>query len=59
MTVSNCCGAVTRVEYQPDRPFIYDDPYELQVPVLICTKCGKVMGLNLNDACEDKKNSWD
>jgi Fe2+ or Zn2+ uptake regulation protein len=53
MTVSNCCGAATKVEYRPDRPFVYDDQYDLQVPVLVCTKCGKVIGLDSNEARED------
>ncbi len=53
MTVSDCCGAATKVEYRPDRPFVYDDPYELLVPMRICTQCGKVVGLSLNHTFQD------
>jgi hypothetical protein len=48
MKVSDCCGAATKVEYRSDRPFVYDDLYELLVPVLICTKCEKAVGVNSN-----------
>jgi hypothetical protein len=53
MTISDCCGAATKVEFRPDRPFVYDDPYELLVPILICTKCEKAVGLNSNKAPDD------
>jgi hypothetical protein len=53
MTVSDCCGAATKVEYQSDHPLIYDDHYELLVPVLVCTKCGKTVGLDSNRPPED------
>lgn len=49
MIVSNCCGAETKVEYRPDRPFVYDDHYELMIPMLVCTSCGKVVGLAPED----------
>lgn len=53
MTISDCCGAATKVVYRSDHPFVYDDPYELLVPVLVCTKCGKAVELNSNKAPED------
>lgn len=55
MTVSDCCGAAIKVEYRPDHPFVYDDPYVLQIPVLICTKCGRVIGLNPTATSENEK----
>jgi hypothetical protein len=53
MTVSDCCGAATKVEYRPDRPFVYDDTYELLIPTQICTQCGKVIGLTPNKTPEE------
>jgi hypothetical protein len=53
MTVSDCCGAQTKVEYRPDRPFVYDDRYELLVPMLVCTKCEKIIGLYSDNPSED------
>jgi hypothetical protein len=53
MTISECCGAATKVEYRPDRPFVYDDPYELMVPMLVCTICEKAVGLSSNSTPED------
>lgn len=53
MTVSDCCGAATKVEYRPDRPFVYDDTYELLVPMFVCTKCEKTVGLNANPTSDD------
>lgn len=55
MTVSDCCGVAIKVEYRPDHPFVYDDPYVLQIPVLICSKCGRVLGLNPTATSEDEK----
>jgi hypothetical protein len=55
MNVSDCCGATTKVEYRPDQPYIYDDEYNLQVPVLVCTKCAKVVGLNPIQDREDEE----
>lgn len=54
MFVSTCCGVETRVEYHPDQPFFYDDPYELLIPFQICSACGKVTGLDLliDQSCE-------
>lgn len=54
MTLSDCCGAPTKVEYRSDSPYFYDDPYDLQVPVLVCTKCGKAVG-SINQNREDEK----
>jgi hypothetical protein len=53
VNISNCCGATTKVEHRPDHPFVYDDPYELLIPVLVCTKCGKAVGLDSNTSPED------
>ncbi len=46
MELSKCCGAPTQVVKRPDHPLIYDDVYDLQIPYLICTKCGKIIGLD-------------
>ncbi|MGG1658216.1 hypothetical protein [Brevibacillus sp. NRS-1366] len=43
MNVSHCCGASTVMVTRSDHPHIYDDMYDLRVPVLVCTKCGKVL----------------
>lgn len=56
MTVSDCCGAATKVVYRPERPFIYDDSYELLVPMLVCTKCEKAVGFS-NRTPEDPHNN--
>jgi hypothetical protein len=53
MIVSDCCGAATKVEYRPDRPFVYDDRYELLVPMLVCTKCEKIIGLHADKSADD------
>jgi hypothetical protein len=55
MSVSDCCGAATKVEYRPDRPFVYDDRYELLVPMVVCTKCEKVIGLSADKSPEDQE----
>ncbi|WP_019122851.1 hypothetical protein [Brevibacillus massiliensis] len=54
MNVSDCCGAATKVEHRPDHPFFYDDLYDLKIPVLVCTKCGKVLGLTPDKPREDE-----
>lgn len=46
MTHSNCCGATTIVETRSDHPHVYDDDYNLQIDVLICSQCGKIVGLD-------------
>lgn len=43
MTVSDCCGAPTKVEYQSDHPHVYDDQYDFKFVILRCTICGKVI----------------
>ncbi|MFY0543861.1 hypothetical protein [Brevibacillus sp. H7] len=43
MMVSQCCGAATKVVHRPDHPYVFDDTYDLQIPVRVCTKCGKVL----------------
>ncbi|BCJ87264.1 hypothetical protein skT53_22490 [Effusibacillus dendaii] len=55
MTVSDCCGAPTKVENRLDHPLVYDDPYVLWIPVVVCTKCGKVIGLNPTEICKDEE----
>jgi hypothetical protein len=54
MTVSHCCGAATKVVIRSDLPHVYDDAYDLQVPVLVCTQCGNVLDLY---AIEADKNA--
>ncbi|WP_371753953.1 hypothetical protein [Ferviditalea candida] len=49
MTDSLCCGAATNVEFRPDLPLFYDDPYPFWIPVRVCTKCGKVFELQPNE----------
>ncbi|MDB5085781.1 MAG: hypothetical protein JWN30_2667 [Bacilli bacterium] len=44
MYSSPCCGVPVKVVDQADPPF-YDDEYQLNIPVLVCSKCGKVLGL--------------
>ena len=51
MTISQCCGESTKMEYRPDLPHVYDDEYDLRVPVYIYTKCGKITELQ---SIEDK-----
>lgn len=43
MNISDCCGAETKVVTRVDHPHVYDDMYELLIPVRICTKCGRVL----------------
>lgn len=57
MALSDCCGAATKAEYRPDHPNVYDDPYDLKIPVLVCTKCGKVADFNSIELREDKENT--
>ncbi len=45
MTLSECCGAATKLEYRSDHPHVYDDAYDLLFPMVTCSKCGKVIGL--------------
>jgi len=45
VTLSDCCGAETKVEYRSDHPF-YDDAYDLIVRVVVCMSCGKAVGLD-------------
>ncbi|MBO8172842.1 MAG: hypothetical protein H0Z33_13265 [Bacillaceae bacterium] len=52
MLLSECCGAPTRVEYRTDHPFVYDDPYDLEIPIRICTCCGSIVGLHEPEADE-------
>jgi hypothetical protein len=54
MGVSHCCGAATKVVLRSDHPHVYDDSYDLLVPMLVCTKCGKVLDPNSNEADEEK-----
>lgn len=54
MNVSDCCGAALIVEKRADHPHVYDDEYNLEVNVWICTLCGKVVGLNsITDGLKD------
>lgn len=53
MTASHCCGAATNVEYRPDLPLFYDDPYPFRIPVKVCVNCGKVFELHATETCED------
>ncbi len=46
MTVSVCCGAAIIVETRSDDPHVYDDEYNLEIEVLICSVCRKVVGLD-------------
>jgi hypothetical protein len=46
MIVSDCCGALIKVERRPEHPHVYDDNYELWIPMMICTECGRILGLD-------------
>lgn len=59
MTLSDCCGAATRAEYRPDHPLVYDDLYDLQIPVLVCTNCGKAIGVQSIQSRADQSLSGD
>jgi hypothetical protein len=50
MMVSHCCGAATKVVRRSEHPHVYDDAYDLQVPVRVCSKCGKVLDPNAAEA---------
>lgn len=39
---STCCLADLKVEPRPELYHGCDDDYELVIPFLVCTKCGKV-----------------
>lgn len=41
MMLSPCCGAPMKMVKRPDHPLVYDDIYDLQLSVQVCTKCGK------------------
>ncbi|MFC4767502.1 hypothetical protein [Effusibacillus consociatus] len=44
MGISECCKAQLNVEYRIEYLHGKDDDYELQVPCLVCSKCGKEYG---------------
>jgi|GEM_PF-5263977 len=53
MNVSHCCGASTQVVTRSDHPYLYDDLYDLRIPVLVCTECGKVIDPSTIEASKD------
>lgn len=46
MKISDCCGVALIVDKSSDLPHVYDDDYDLQVNLLICSKCGTIIGLD-------------
>ncbi|WP_167747079.1 hypothetical protein [Cohnella luojiensis] len=46
MDIPYCCGAEMKVISRSDHPPIYDDAYDLQIPVFVCTNCGKTIVLH-------------
>lgn len=57
MTLSNCCGAVTIAETRSDHPHVYDDEYDLKITLLLCTECGKIVGLDSKNGNLEDSNT--
>lgn len=55
MNVSRCCGASTKVETRSDHPYFYDDMYDLRVPFLVCSKCGRMIDQHSIEAGKDEE----
>lgn len=55
MNVSRCCGAQAKVVTRSDHPYFYDDLYDLRVPALVCTKCGKILDQHSIEADKGEK----
>ena len=48
MERSDCCGAETMRVIGTDYPHVYDDDYKFEIDLIVCTFCGKVLGLGID-----------